>query len=82
MSNALTAATAQFAAIHDPLERLTAVSAQMATLQEEIVELGKARTEIFKLLAKTMSVDALADAAGITRARVWQILNRPTKEGT
>lgn len=61
--------------ITDPLERAEACDLASVAAAGIQVELKAFRAEAFREARQTMTVDEVAAAAGITRARVYQILD-------
>ncbi len=65
----------QLAAIPDPFARLAAVTQRLAESGQEISELSQLRRElVVQLHAKGYSHAKIAEAAGLSRGRIFQIL--------
>ena len=65
----------QYAAIPDPFERLAAVTRRLAQVGEEINELSRLRRDlVVDLHEQGYSHARIADAAGLSRGRIFQIL--------
>lgn len=69
------AVTADLTAIDDPVERARVASAEISAVAAVLEKLGQARIVAVREARTTMSAQAVATAMGITRARVYQLLD-------
>jgi DNA-directed RNA polymerase specialized sigma24 family protein len=71
----MAADTKRYAAIPDPFERLAAVTRRLAESGQEINDLSRLRRElVVELHEQGHSHSRIAEAAGLSRGRIFQIL--------
>lgn len=65
----------RYAAIPEPFERIAAVTRRLAECGQEINDLSRLRRKlVFELHEQGCSHARIAEAAGLSRARIFQIL--------
>lgn len=75
---ALSGAAAQFEDLEDPVARISAVSAVLAAVEEVLAVLAQLRiVAVHQLRADGWSLDRIARATGLSKARVAQIARDP-----
>lgn len=61
-------------ATSDPIERVRVASTEISALGAALETLATLRADAVRAARETMSAVAVADALGVTRARVYQLL--------